>query len=520
MHLSSSSRGPTSTLDLRETLMTSLWLDAAPPIGSDPVPAGQHFDVVVVGAGLTGLATALLLARAGKRVCVLEARRVGAVTTGNTTGKVSLLQGTQLSAILRNHSRGVGQAYVDGNREGQAWLLRYLRDHAIGYDVRDAYTYAGTQDGLASVRAEFEAATELGLDVEWQDGIEPTIPCAGAVRLADQAQIDPMPVLAALVADARQHGAVIVEQTRVTGVHRGRQTRVDIPTGSLTAESVVLASGVPFLDRGLYFAKVVPQRSYGMAFRAPGPLPQGMYLSADSPTRSLRTARHGVEELLVVGGNGHTVGRARSPKALVKELTTWTTAYFPGAERTHVWSAQDYSSLNGVPFVGAMPRTGGKVLVATGYSKWGMTNAVAAALNLSSTILGGRMDWAKTLGTRITKPPAVVSGAVANAEVGVELTKGWASAELHALSDTDRRPPEGAGVVGRDGVQPVGVSTVDGRTCAVSAVCTHLKGILTWNDQERSWDCPLHGSRFAADGTRLEGPATSDLARHGSDDGV
>jgi len=426
---------------------------------------------------------------------------------------VSLLQGTQLTSILRNHSRDVAQAYVDGNLEGQAWLLRYCREQAVDYDVRDAFTYAGTPDGVASVRREYEACAELGLAVEWQDGIEPPIPCTGAVRLPDQAQLDPMPLLAALTANARGHGTIVVEQVRVTGVQTGRDVELRTAAGTIRADSAVLATGVPFLDRGLYFAKVTPQRSYGMAFRVPAHLPRGMYLSADTPTRSLRTAQRGDEELLVVGGNGHVVGRDPSPKALVQDLSRWTRAYFPGAECTAVWSAQDYASANAVPFVGRMPRTGGKVLLATGYSKWGMTNAVAASLNLSSTILDGQMDWAKTLGTRITRPPALLAGTWANVEVGVELAKGWAAAELHALSATDRTPPEGVGVVRRDGVLPIGVSTVNGRSCAVSAVCTHLKGILSWNDQEQSWDCPLHGSRFAADGSVLEGPATADLPR-------
>jgi Rieske Fe-S protein len=238
-----------------------------------------------------------------------------------------------------------------------------------------------------------------------------------------------------------------------------------------------------------------------------------MYLSADSPTRSLRTARHGGEELLIVGGNGHPVGRhPKPPSELVADLTRWTELNFPGAERTHVWSAQDYQPHNHVPFVGKLPRGGGRIYVATGYNKWGMTNAIASGLRLSAELLGGNMPWAKTLGTRISKPASAVQAVQANLAVGVAGLQGWAGAELRPLSTEDRTPAEGTAVVGNVSGAPVGVATVDGRTCAVSAVCTHLGGVLRFNDLEKSWDCPLHGSRFAADGSVLEGPATKNLA--------
>ena len=499
--------------------MTSLWLDRSRTIETDKFIADSAYDEVVVGGGLTGLVTATLLARAGRRVALLEARHVGAVTTGNTTAKLSLLQGTTLSNIIRYHSERVVRAYVEGNREAQAWALRYCADNDIPVERRDAYTYAGKRSGRSSVRKEYDMAQRVGLEVEQVDADELPYRSYGAVRLRDQAQFDPMDVLTALAAEFRSRNGVLVEGVRVVGVSTEKRALVRTSVGTVTADHVILATGIPILDRGLYFAKLTPQRSYALAFRVPGGIPQGMYLSADQPTRSLRTARHNGEEVLVVGGNGHPVGRhPKPPSELVADLTAWTEEHFPGAQRTHVWSAQDYLPHNYVPFVGELPRGGGRIYVATGYHKWGMTNAIAAGLRLSSELLGGNMPWAETLGTRVSKPASAVQTVQANLAVGVAAVQGWVGAELRPLSYDDRTPPEGQGVVGNVGGKPVAVSTVDGRTCAVSAICSHLGGVLRFNDLEKSWDCPLHGSRYAADGSVLEGPAAKKLSTHTFED--
>jgi len=175
-----------------------------------------------------------------------------------------------------------------------------------------------------------------------------------------------------------------------------------------------------------------------------------------------------------------------------------------------VWSAQDYQSHDGIPYVGTLPRGGGRFHVATGFDKWGMTNAVAAARNLTATLLGEPVSWSKPMSRRITRPQGAAKIAELNLSVGAYLAKGLVTAELKEAPDS---PPEGTGEVGRDGVLPTGVSTVDGQTCAVRAICTHLGGVLKWNDQEKSWDCPLHGSRFTPDGEVLEGPATRPLRK-------
>lgn len=502
--------------------MTSLWRDRALAASSlshaaatTTAASGDEYDTVVVGAGLTGLTTGVLLARAGQRVAVVEARTAGAVTTGNTTGKVSMLQGTRLSQIARRHSTGVLRSYVEGNLEGQQWLLRYCTDHGVPFDTEPAITYAQQPSATDSVRAEYDACRAAGLGVQLVPDIDLPVPCSGAVVLDGQAQLDPMPVLAALAGDLVSHGGVLLEHRRVTQVRSAGRARYRVVTehGDLTADRVVLATGIPILDRGGFFARLVPERSYALAFAMPDGAPGGMYLSADSPTRSLRAAENG--NLLLVGGNGHIVGRSSSPQQALDDLVDWTRRYFPGAEPTHRWSAQDYSSLDSLPYVGPLVPGRDGILVATGYGKWGLTNGAAAALVLAGRILHGHQRWSESFTswspTQLFDLPAAVK---TNGEVAFQLATGWTKTVLHGGRGNGAHPTEtDSGTVVRDGVRPVGVCTVNGRTSRVSAVCPHLGGVLRWNDAEKSWDCPLHGSRFDADGTLLEGPATHDLPR-------
>lgn len=487
------------------TPLTSLWRDR-PPVETDD-DLGSRYDDLVVGAGITGLTTALLLARSGRHVAVVEARDVGAVTTGNTTGKVSLLQGTRLSLILQRQSDRVATAYVEANREGQAWLLRFCEEHGVAYQRRTAVTYAEDTGSLGAARDEHEAALRLGLPVAWQGTLDVPFPHAGGTTLADQAQLDAMDVLAALVREVRREGGTVVTGRRVVTAPLSGPLAVELDDGTrVEAANVVLATGIPVLDRGLYFAKVEPQRSYALAFRHPTP-PELMLLSAGSPTRSVRDAPSQDGPLLLIGGEGHTVGRADSPRRHLDALRAWTQEWFPEATGTHAWSAQDYSSHDGLPAVGALPRGRGHIYLATGYGKWGLAMGVAAALSLTKQIHGHRATWQTPISHRITRPSGALEIARLNAAVGIHLVGDLARAELRG----PRSPADGEGVVSRRGAVPVGEALVAGRRCSVVALCSHLGGTLTWNDAEQSWDCPLHGSRFSPDGEVLEGPATRPL---------
>jgi len=492
--------------------MTSLWLDRTGTIPTDSFIDQARYDTVIVGGGLTGLTTALLLARSGQRVAVLEARTLAAVTTGNTTGKLSLLHGGQLSQLLAANSVDVAQAYVDANREGQQWMLRYCNEHHVPFQEHDAYTYAGTPGGEEQVRREYEACRTAGLDVTLETDTALPYPTWGAVRLADQAQFDPLDVVEALTRDVRAHGGHVVEGAFVTGIDKnagGIETRTE--NGVIRSDRVVLATGTPILNRGGHFARLQPLRSYALAFTVPGTVPHGMYLSIDSPTRSLRTSPTHGEEHLIVGGNGHVVGRQGSALARVRDLEAWTAEHFPNAVLTHSWSAQDYRSLDRAPYAGPITPGDDRIFVATGFNKWGMTNAVAASLALAGRLLDGAMAWADTLYDRPVTIADAADAVQVNGSVGFEMAKDWVSQALRSRPDAP--PAEGTGMVYREGVRPVGACTVGGVTNRVSAVCPHMHGVLSWNDDEASWDCPLHGSRFTHDGRRLEGPALSDLER-------
>lgn len=494
-------------------MSTPYWHRSSTPSATE-FPDGEHVDLVVAGAGVTGLITALMAAARGSSVVVLEARTVGAGASGSTTAKVSVLEGTRLSQLRARHGLDTARHYAEANQYGLDWWAKFCETHGVAVQRPRAVTFSRGRRGTSTLRREMGTLVELGLPARWYDRIEVPFPARAGVELPEQMQFDPVEALGALVRAAEALGVRIVEHARVTGLavkgrgsdafvqvttNHGTVEASDAPTGesSLTARDVVLATATPVLDHGPSVATLEAERSYLCAFEFEGDLPEGMYGSVESPVRSLRTVPAGDREVLFVGGNGHRTGTAAGTVSKPDSLREYAEKYFPGARLTHSWSAQDYRPVSMLPRSGPLPWGRGRIHFAGGYSKWGLAAAPAAA--------GIMVDRLEGREPRTSFGRPTISGTLRGAVPLVAGLPGQLAAT--AAQAVVRRPRPSIRLIGEG-------ADDDGETCRVGLLCPHMGAALTWNEAERSWDCPWHGSRFSACGELLEGPAVRGLTRY------
>lgn len=493
----------------------SLWIATTPATDHGPLRGDQEADVVVVGGGISGLTTALLLAQRGLSVAVVEGGRIAGGSTGYTTAKVSSLHSLIYAELIDRIGAEKARIYGEANQAAIEQIANLAGSHGIdcGFTRAAAYTYTIDPARRADIEAEAVAAGSLGLPASPTTDTGLPYPVEAAVRFDNQAYFHPRRYALGLAAAIEQSGGRIFEESRAVDIdedHTGVVVRVE--GGSIRAREAVVATLLPFLDIGGFFAKSAPTRSYAISVRCREPLPSGMYLSVDSPTRSIRPVDlDGDGAGLIVGGNSHKPGEAESTESCYQELEAWARQTFAVDRVVHRWSAQDYVTGDRVPYIGRCPRTD-HVFVATGFGKWGMTGGTVAAMILADLLTGKDNPWSETFdATRIGDVHAAKSFVKMNASVGMHFVKDRL-ARLRA-ADVESLAPGQGGIV-RVGGQTVGAyRSPTGNLHAVTISCTHLGCSLKWNDAETSWDCPCHGSRFTSPGAVIEGPATQALQR-------
>lgn len=494
----------------RPSLWVTTTLGGGPPAAVGSALPTAPVDVAVVGAGIAGLTTARLLAAAGASVVVVEAGRLCSGVTAHTTAKVSALQQVALSEVAARHGAERAAQYATGNADAVELVARFVADDGIDCDFEraPACTFTADPGRVADIEAEHEAATAAGLRTHLDASTELPLEVAAAVWLDDQAQFHPRRYCLGLADAAQRDGAVLVEGVRVTDV-ADTPDGVELSTsaGSLRADRAVLATHLPFLADGGFFARAHPTRSYALAVRAEGPRLRGMYINVESPSRSLRSTPDG---WTIVGGEGHKVGHDDDTTERYEALEQWAAEHLRPTEVGPGWSAQDFTSVDGLPYVGPVRTGRDRVLVATGLRKWGMTNGTAAGVVLDGLMAGRRPDWADAFDATRLAPGASVKQLVKeNADVGRRFVADHLAA-LGAPDAAELAPGEG-GIAAVDGKVAACFRDESGELHAVGATCTHLGCRVAFNTAERSWDCPCHGSRFGVDGRVLEGPAVRDL---------
>jgi glycine/D-amino acid oxidase-like deaminating enzyme/nitrite reductase/ring-hydroxylating ferredoxin subunit len=489
----------------------SLWADAfGGSVASADAPPARA-DVVVVGAGLTGMLAAMLLQESGADVLVLDRDRVGGQATRNTTAKVSCLQGTVLSSIASSRGEEHAAAYAAANVHALDGIRSLVARLGIDCDLVDAtaYTHAVTEEGLAGAAAEHDAARAAGLPVSWTDETDLPFEVLGAVRLDGQAHLHPVKLCRGL--GERLGPRSLRTGTAVTEVeeHDDRCV-VELADGhTLAADHVIVATQSPVVDPALLANRCHPEQSYALAARVGGPLAEGMYLSSDPETRSVRPATGPGGPVLVLGGSGHPVGDPETGPERWASIVDWATAHWGELEVTHRWATHDLVPSDHVPFIGRLAPGSQRRWVATGFQKWGMTNAYVAGHLIAEQIAGREVPWQETFDA--TRLKDSLTGELVSS--GVRAARRMVGDRVEArLTKVDpSRLEPGSGAVTTVGGTPVAVHRGPDGLRAVSARCSHQGCLVGFDAAVQTWSCPCHGSRFDTEGRVIQGPAVADL---------
>ena len=480
---------------------TSIWSETQTLPERERLSGDLRVDAAVIGAGMAGVLIAERLQRRGMRVAVLEASRIGSGQTKNTTAKITSQHGAIYTALIARFGRERAQQYASANERAIGEYERLIAEKGIDCGFRRAGATLYSQEDGAAMRAEAEAAAALGIDARFETQTELPFSVVGAVRFDHQAMFHPLRFLRAIAGELD-----IYEHTPVRSVEGGT---VHTEHGTVRAEHVVFATHFPFVNvPGWYFMRMSQERSYVLALEGTW-RPDGMFYGVDASGLSFREA----EGLLLLGGENHRTGE-NSAGGRYEALRARAGELFPGCKEVARWSAQDCMTLDGVPYIGAFAASEPRWHVATGFGKWGMTGSMVAAMAIDGAIAGQKPDWAD-----VFSPSRFELSASAKklATDTAQAVKGLAR-ELFAVPKTvlDALPNGHGGIVEADG-QKAGVYKDERGECfVVHPRCPHLGCQLEWNPDEKSWDCPCHGSRFSYDGALLDNPAQRDLERRDS----
>jgi glycine/D-amino acid oxidase-like deaminating enzyme/nitrite reductase/ring-hydroxylating ferredoxin subunit len=496
----------------------SIWTATTSTPRRAPLGANTQADVCVVGAGIAGMTTAYLLARQGKSVVVLDDGPVGGGQTRQTTAHLSDAIDDRYFEIERLHGREGARPAAESHGAAIDRIEAIVREERLDCDFErlDGYLFLAPGNSEQILDRERDAAHRAGLtNVERlpQAPLESfdTGPC---LRFPRQGQFHPLRYLAGLAAAIERHGGRIFTGTHVESLEGGKAATVRTAGGPVvSAESIVVATNTPINDRVAIHTKQAPYISYAIGAIVPrGSVAKGLYWDTQDPYHYLRLQaldRDG-EDVLIVGGEDHKTGQAEDQAQRHARLAEWTRDRFPMMQEVRFrWSGQVMETIDGLAFLGPNPLDDPNVYIATGDSGMGMTHGTIAGILLTDLILGRNNPWSRLYDPSRKTLRAAGEFARENLNVAAQYADWLTGGDV---GSTEEIPP-GAGAVVRHGVSKIAVFRDEhGALHERSAVCPHLGCVVAWNDAERTWDCPCHGSHFDRFGTVINGPANSDLA--------
>lgn len=485
----------------------------------DALDQDIEVDVCVVGGGITGITSAYLLAKEGLNVALLEADDLMSGTTGHTTAKITAQHDLIYDELMTNLGKSKAKLYYEANLQALQFIKYTINELKIDCELsnQDAYLYATTEEYAQKVKKEYEAYQALGIDGELVDTIPLNLEIKNAVMMRDQAQFHPVKYLTPLIEKIKEMGGLIFENTTAVNIKEEQKPKVLTNKNyQVTAKYVLSCTHFPFYEGlGLYSTRMYADRSYviaGDVGMVQEDFLNGIYISADQPTRSMRSVTINDEKMVLIVGESHKTGQGKDTLKHYKALQSFGEELFDLKKIPYRWSAQDLTTLDKVPYIGEITPGQPNILIATGYRKWGMSNGTVAALLLSDIVLEKKNAF-KDLYTpsRFNATPSIKNFLKQNMDVAGHLIKG--KFEKSNFDPKDLNNDEGA-VITINGERKGAYRDEEGTLHIVDTTCTHVGCEVEWNNGEKTWDCPCHGSRFSFNGDVLEGPAEKPLQKH------
>ena len=495
--------------------MESFWIETTKnKINLKSLEGYEETEICVIGGGLFGLTTAYYLTKCGKKVIVLEKGEIGSKVSGNTTGKITSQHDLFYAHLIDDYGEEYAKKYLEANEKAIENIKQIIKEEQIDCDfnVQKSYVYTTKEDEVLEIQKEVAVVNKLGKDAKFVNKIDLPIKIKGAIEFEGQAQFHPRKYMLGL-ANSIEKQNKIYQYTTVTDVEKnGEKYKVYTDKGSVEAKYIVMASHFPIINMpGFYFVKMYQSTSYLIAVETKSQLPQGMYINVKEPMYSFRTANYNGKKILLIGGVGNKTGEPIEDNSHYKKLEKKAREMYPDCKILYRWNTRDCISLDKIPYIGEFSNLMKNVYVGTGFKKWGMTSTNVAANIVTDKIMGNKNKYEEIFTATRMKPIKnrwEVENILKQTVNSIALNK--FKIEPYSIEQIKN---DNAAIIEING-DNIGVyKDAKGEVYAVKPNCSHLGCLLSWNNLDKTWDCPCHGSRFDYMGRNIYEPAIKNLEK-------
>lgn len=494
--------------------MNSLWIETTKDdLRMQTLNKDEKTEICIIGAGLFGLTTAYYLSKYGKDIIVIDKNKIGEKTSGNTTGKITSQHELFYDNLINNYGIEYAHKYLEANEKAIINIEKIIEKEKINCDFekKSAYVFVQKQDEVLELEKEINAVNKLGKKAEFNKEIKNfPLPIKGAIKFESQAQFHPRKYIQGLCKAILEKNKIYENTMAIEIEKNGKSYIVHTDRGDIKTEKIVIATHYPILNiPGFYFTKMYQSTSYIIAIETNKKLPNGMFISANKPIYSFRTAKYNGKDILLIGGAEHKTGEAIATSEKYKELEELAKKYYPDCKILFEWNTRDCISLDKIPYIGEFSNFMKNVYVGTGFKKWGMTFSNIAATIITDKILEKENKYEEMFNSKrmnIIKNRDEVKNIVINSVNNLVFDK--FRIEPYGIEQIEN---DNGAIIEENG-EILGIyKDKNGRIYAVKPICSHLGCLLTWNNTDKTWDCSCHGSRFDYMGKNIYEPAIKGL---------